>query len=120
MPCHPHFIRSPPLIPHTEECNDKYREWPADTIDKFLRCIFGGAQYKVRALFPFVLGLSNLALYTLKGRYRFMGHRRQRDGPGTGFRKDPKQGQVLPLSLTLALSLALYLALTYPSVGLTA
>ena len=23
-----------------------------------------------------------------------MDHRRQRDGPGTGFRKDPKQGQV--------------------------
>ena len=73
MPCHPHFIRPPPLIPHTEETNDKYREWPADTIDKFLRCIFGGAQYKVRSLFPFVLGLSNLALYTFKGRYRFMG-----------------------------------------------
>ena len=74
----------------------------------------------MRALFPFVLGLSNLALYTFKGRYRFMGHRRQSDGPGTGFRKDPKQGQVLLLSLTLALSLVLYLALTYPSVGLTA
>ena len=62
----PHFIRAPALIPYTEEAHDKYREWSAETIDKFLRCIFGGAQYKVRALFTFVLGLPNLALYHTK------------------------------------------------------
>lgn len=34
-----------------EESNDKYREWSPTHVDKFLRCIFGGAQYKVSVLF---------------------------------------------------------------------
>ena len=92
------------LTPSTSSC-DEFLEVPST------RC----APY-----FPLFWAYLTLPSTTLTGRYRFMGHRRQRDGPGTGFRKDPKQGQVLPLSLTLALSLALYLALTYPSVGLTA
>jgi hypothetical protein len=36
--------------PLLEEANDKHREWSAKYIDKFLRCIFGGAQYKVSAM----------------------------------------------------------------------
>ncbi len=57
-------VGDPPiLMPHTEEAHNKYREWSSENIDKFLRCIFGGAQYKVCALLTFVLGLSYLALY---------------------------------------------------------
>jgi hypothetical protein len=43
----------PPLCPlfvAADEFNDKYREWSLIHIDKFLRCIFGGAQYKVATL----------------------------------------------------------------------
>ena len=39
----------------TDECNDKYREWSPTHIDKFLRCLFGGAQYKVPLLFYFLV-----------------------------------------------------------------
>ena len=30
---------------------NKYKEWSATHIDKFLRCLFGGAQYKVCAVY---------------------------------------------------------------------
>jgi hypothetical protein len=45
----------------TDESNDKYREWSPTHIDKFLRCIFGGAQYKVPLLF-YVLVLLPLCI----------------------------------------------------------
>ncbi len=59
---------------------------------------------------------------TLKRRYRFVDNRGQRHDPGTGFRKDPIQGQVQPLSLNLTLPMPLYLNLTLTTlsyVGLT-
>jgi hypothetical protein len=38
-----------------DESNNKYNEWSPTHIDKFLRCVFGGAQYKVPLLLHFLL-----------------------------------------------------------------
>jgi hypothetical protein len=49
--CYPLLTRTSSPPTKLDESNDKYKEWSATHIDKFLRCIFGSAQYKVCAVY---------------------------------------------------------------------
>jgi hypothetical protein len=62
-----------PLFVVADESNDKYREWSPTHIDKFLRCIFGGAQYKVAPL-SYLSCHACPALICLALRYRLVGN----------------------------------------------
>jgi hypothetical protein len=56
--CYPLLTRTSSPPTKLDESSDKYKEWSATHIDKFLRCIFGGAQYKVCAVYCVSMSIS--------------------------------------------------------------